>query len=265
MATKYSENGQEYKFNREYARSLVYNSVKAENEHLRQTLKRFYGSKKRYTKTDMYKMISQRCNVEPVTVKKWFLGANASDPSSVDMVHHLEAFLGELYGNTYDLLIPIKNMEGKMISMITEDEKNYARELYIRLLNTIDRAVPSFKDFLENGPQNIGGYNNSMSATRYETVMAVKATAFDLPESLRLSVIALIDDIYGPESDEPGSFFSTNDFKEFIASDEYQQYLKANCPDGVDRDVDQLNYCEAKREEFFSRLDEIFSVYIRRT
>ena len=213
----------------------------------------------------MYKMISQRCNVEPVTVKKWFLGANPSDPSSIDMVHNLEAFLGELYGKTYDLLIPINNMEGKMISMITEDEKNCARELYIRLLNTIDRAVPSFKDFLENGPQKIYGYNNSMSATRYETVMAVKATAFDLPESLRLSALALIDDIYGPESDEPGSFFCTNDFREFIVSDEYQQYIKENCPDGVDLDVDQLNYCEAKREELFSRLDEIFSAYIRRT
>ena len=107
--------------------------------------------------------------------------------------------------------------------------------------------------------------NASMAATRYETVMAVRATAFDLPESLRLSAIALIDDIYGPESDEPGSFFCTNDFREFIVSDEYQQYIKENCPDGVDLDVDQLNYCEAKREELFSRLDEIFSAYIRRT
>lgn len=265
MAKEYPENGQTYTFNREYARSLFDEITQKELEESKQFNSTHLYSRKAFSKEVFREKIAEYCFVSPNTVKKWLQKTNSSDPGSIELVHKLEEVLGNYYGKPVVLLISNNKQENNMITTISESEKNCARELYIRLLNAIDSVVPSYKDFLKNGPQAMDAYNNSMAESRYETVMAVKATAFDLPESLRLSAIALIDDIYGPESDEPGSFFCTNDFKEFIASDEYQQYVKENCPDGVDRDVDQLNYCEAKREELFSRLDEIFSAYIRRT
>ena len=105
---------------------------------------------------------------------------------------------------------------------------------------------------------------DSMDKSRYNAIMAIKKTALDLPESLRTSAIALVNDAFGPESNLPDAFFSTDDYKAFVASDEYQSYIIENYPSGTSKSEDQLNYCEEKREELFARLDEIFSAYIRK-
>ena len=209
----------------------------------------------------MYKQIADECCVEIVTVKKWFQNKNPTTPSEIGIVHRVEAFLGTIVGKPVDLLTPITTMEGKMKYSISDSEKNCARELYSCLLNTIDRAVPDYRYVLKNKPGALD-FISSISESRYEAIMAVKKTAFDLPESLRSAAITLIEDAYGPESDEPGAFFNTEDYKAFIASEEYQQYVSENCPAGSDREMDHLNYCEAKREELFFRLDDIFSIYI---
>ena len=258
----YNENGHTYSFDREYARSIIEQIVKQENADSKRYADAYYHSQKRCTKGEIYHLIADYIPISQDAVKKWFQKTNATDPGDISIVRKLEQFFGEKYGKTVILLRLVTIQEENMISM-NETEKDCARELYIMLLDTIDKTIPSFRDYVIG----LGNFAplDSMAKSRYDAIMAIKKTALDLPESLRTSAIALVNDAFGPESNMPDAFFSTEDYKAFVASDEYQSYVTENYPSGTSESDDQLNYCEAKREELFSRLDEIFSAYIRRT
>jgi len=258
----YKENDYAYSFDREYTRSIIEQIVRQENADSARYASTYYHSQKRRTKGEIYHLIADYIPISQDAVKKWFQKTNATDPGDISIVRKLEQFFGEKYGKTVMLLKRVTIQEEKMISM-NETEKGCARELYITLLNTIDKAIPSFRDYVIG----LGDFAplDSMDKSRYDAIMAIKKTALDLPESLRTSAIALVNDAFGPESNMPDAFFSTEDYKAFVASDEYQSYVTENYPSGTSKSDDQLNYCEAKREELFSRLDEIFSAYIRRT
>lgn len=256
----YKENDHAYSFDREYARSIIEQIVKQENADSTRYASTYYHSQKRCTKGEIYHLIADYVHVTQDAVKKWFQKTNATDPGDISIVHKLERFFGEKYGKTVMLLKRVTIQEVKMISM-NETEKNCARELYILLLDTIDHAIPSFCDFATNNG-NIGPLN-SMEKSRYDAIMAIKRTAFDLPENLRISAIALVNDAFGPESNMPDSFFNTEDYSAFIESNEYRKYVAEVYPNGSNKNDDELNYCEAKREELFLRLDEIFATYIR--
>lgn len=257
----YKENGHTYSFDREYARSIIELIVKQENIELKRYVSTYYHSQKRHTKGEIYHLIAEYVPISQDAVRKWFQKTNATDPSDITVVRKLEQFFSEKYGESVVLLKRVTIQEENMISM-NETEKDCARELYITLLNTIDKAIPSFRDYVIG----LGNFAplDSMARSRYDAIMAIKKTALDLPESLRTSAIALVNDAFGPESNMPDAFFSTEDYKVFVTSVEYQSYVAENFPSGTNKSEDQLNYCEEKREELFARLDEIFSAYIRK-
>ena len=258
----YKDNGQAYSFDREYARSIIEQIVLQENADPKRYASTYYRSKKRCTKGEIYQLIADYIPISQDAVKKWVQKRNATDPGDIAVVRKLELFLSEKYGKPVTLLKRVTLQEEKMISM-NETEKDCARELYVLLLNTIDKAIPSIHDYVQ-GNGNFAPLD-SMAKSRYDAIMAIKRTAFDLPESLRTAAISLVNDAFGPESNMPDSFFATDDYKAFVASDEYQQFASEAYPDGRSKSQDELNYCESKREELFSRLDDVFSEYIRRT
>ena len=222
MERTYTENGQNYRFNREYARSLIGRLKQDERMASQHSKRRFIDSTKGPTRQELFEEIGKTCYVEMGTVKKWFQIKNPTSPNDIATVHKLEAFLSERCEEPVDLLIPFTITEGKMKSSISDSEKNCARELYSCLLNTIDQAVPDYHFVLKNKSGALN-FISSISESRYEAIMAVKKTAFDLPESLRSAAITLIEDAYGPESDEPGAFFNTEDYKAFI-----EEFLKGD-------------------------------------
>lgn len=254
----YSENGLLYTFDREYARSLVESAVSRANES-RSGKETYRYHKKRFSKGNMYLIISQHLGYGEELIKKWFLRTKPSDPVDIETIHKLEKILGDALDRKVELLKPIESNKQEVI--MSDTEKSSARELYLFLLNIIDNVIPAYKDFAQgNGKYEfLSGLDNR----RYDSVMEIRRTAFDLPANLRLAAISLVNDVFGPESTEPDSFFETDDYKEFISSEEYKEYLEEEYPEGRDLSMDHLNYCEAKREEYFSRLDEIFSLYIR--
>ncbi len=178
---------------------------------------------------------------------------------------------------------------------IDSRELEVAKGLYISILDAIDGTDITFVDFLDDNIPVRG-----MSENRYKLILEIRKTAMDLPESVRLPTVELVNDIYGPESEDCYAFYETEDFKAYINSDDYQAYLKnpgspevppellndyqacmkfVKLPDSLqgklrkatlkfkiesDRAMHYENYNDYKTAEFYRRLDEIFADYIKR-
>ncbi len=210
------------------------------------------------TRNELIKEIAERCHVSVEAVNKWIRKEGFSDPNP-DVIHILEDIL-EVERNYF---LKKDNVEDNAMSILAES-KVYARELYGTILECIN-TIPTVVDFVCSvDAEPVWG---GTLRERYNTILAVKKTAFDLPEDIRNRTIELINDIYGPEVSDYDTPYESDDYIEWINSDEYQTYLnKLSADFSRDKknmdDLNHLNYCEYKREEFFKRLDEIFEDYI---
>ena len=104
------------------------------------------------------------------------------------------------------------------------------KSLYASILDTIHGHEITFAQFM--GGLNLRGefhnipINRGMSTGRYKLILDIKKTAMDLPKNVRTAATELVNDIYGPENDDPYGFYETEDFKAYINSPDYQAYRK---------------------------------------
>ena len=258
---------------------------------------------KEKTKTALQLEIANAVNASDEAVKNWRrTGKGKTAPDDTDTVHKLEDFFNVEHG--YFLKPVMTEKENAHMNTthtareIDSRELEAAKSLYISILDAIDKTDITYVDFLNN-PSHIP-VQRGMSTNRYKLILETRKTAMDLPESVRLPAMELVNDIYGPESEEWYAFYATEDFKAYINSDDYQAYLKnpnsphlppelvdnypaymksVELPTGLpeelrenylkqnvdfDRAMHYQNYANDKAAEFYRRLDEIFADYIKR-
>ncbi len=219
------------------------------------------------SKAQLMEEYSNTHHVSAETVKKWLSPVGGNNPKTIQEIHELETFLEQPVGSFLSRINNNDERDNTMNCEIRSVEKESARELYIALLETIDATFPTFRAFVNNICHNDYMFIDGMTNKRYEIMLRIRKTGLDLPKALRDSAMKLVDRIYGPESDDPDAYFNTEEYKEFISSDDYQKYLERNRLEGQglsfpgDVLMDRYNYCEFVKESCYVLLDEIFSMY----
>ena len=304
----YTIDGKKYQFDTIRFKHQFHERLTKENNG---SVKKEDGEEQQYktkkTTDALQREIAEAVHVTEETVKSWRRNKKWTTPGDVTTVYALADFFR--VDSDYFLKAASDEKESdekENVHMNTtytvQETKNHelevAKTLYASILDAIDATDITFVDFLSI-PHHIP-VQRGMSKNRYKLILAIRKTAMDLPESVRLPAMELVNDIYGPESEDWFAFYGTEDFKAYINSDDYQAYTKKPnsprlLPQWVDdyqayvkslewpaglpeelrmssleqsRDFDcamhYQNYNDYKTAEFYRRLDEIFADYIKR-
>lgn len=251
-----------------------------ENRSLPSTRKNAEGeeckAETRKTKEALRREIAECVHVTEDAVKNWLRTKNGNAPGDEEKVYDLEDFFHVERGY---FLKPVLNEKENThmntaytVQKTDNHELEAAKSLYISILETIDAHEVHYPDFIKGLPwgniESIPDACYGMSKERYKLILAIRKTAMDLPESVRLSAMELVNDIYGPELEDEESFYETEDFKAYVNTDEYRACREKWKADGMSNmEIQYFEYTDYnayKTAEFYRRLDEIFADYIKR-
>lgn len=275
---KYVIDGEKYEFDFSRFRHCFEERYQRENRAFPGSRNEESAGKQRKTKEALRREIADVVNLTEDAVKNWLRNSNVNAPGDKETVYKLESFFQVERGY---FLKPVSNEKENThmdtIYALESDrrELDAAKSLYISILETIDAHALHYPDFIKQMPlthtsnmESVPDACYGMSYKRYKLILAIRKTAMDLPESVRLSAMELVNDIYGPESDNEESFYMTEDFEAYVNTDEYQaslEKMKANGDsDAFIRYIEYTDYNYYKTAEFYRRLDEIFADYIKR-
>lgn len=276
---KYTIDGRECEFDFFRFRHCFEERYQRENREFPGSRNAESGEKRTKTKEALRREIAAHVHVTEDAVKNWLRKANANAPGDEETVHKLESFFHVESGYFLKPVLNENEKENAPMDAIYVERKRReleaAKSLYVSILETIDAHAVHYPDFIKGMPllhtSNVESIPNAfygMSEERYKLLLAIRKTAMDLPESVRLSAMELVNDIYGPESEDVESFYMTEDFKAYVNTEEYQASVEKWKADG-DSDafiqyIEYTDYNYYKTAEFYRRLDEIFADYIKR-
>ena len=98
----------------------------------------------------------------------------------------------------------------------------------------------------------IGSWLHSDDRRRFAMLREVRRASFDLPKDLTDQLSEIINDIFGPNLDDPDGYF---------ASEDYRDYLKTN--GWADADEYRYLYSAVFVSKHYERLERLFSDYKR--
>ncbi len=157
---------------------------------------------------------------------------NKNGPRNLVILHALEKALNL----EEDSLLMEKNYEsnkkekGKMRE-ISENERNVARELYMKMCDLLELAesLPEYTDKnmmvfrasrCVSAPNDMGNTDRTIDDERFEFERYIRKARFDVPQKLCTELIQIVNDIYGPVLYEAPTemFFNSPDYKEYKRS-----------------------------------------------
>lgn len=229
----YPIDGKDYEFDFTRFQYCLDERYRQENKAFLDSRNEKSAKKQRKTKGALLREIADVVNLTEDAVKNWLRKSNRNAPGDEEKVYDLEDFFH--VGRGY-FLKPVLNEKENAhmntaytVQKTDNHEMDAAKNLYISILDAISATEITSVDFI-NANLRVP-VHRGMSENRYKLILEIRKTAMDLPESVRLPSMELVNDIYGPERDEPYAFYETEDFKAYINSDDYQAYLKTpNAP-----------------------------------